>query len=135
MATILAKLGETEEIRLSTDLLMVNPNSGFKWHQDNQNGPVLFDDALRWWVTMDDTPAEYGAPVYLKGSHKNKSVKSDAGEFGCTRCSCNHRSFFSLSLLTTSSPPLRRTHPRTPHLSTYRAPYHPTHSVRGHRER
>uniref|UniRef100_A0A7S2B6C9 Phytanoyl-CoA dioxygenase n=1 Tax=Florenciella parvula TaxID=236787 RepID=A0A7S2B6C9_9STRA len=78
MATILAKLGETEEIRLSTDLLMVNPNSGFKWHQDNQNGPVLFDDALRWWVTMDDTPAEYGAPVYLKGSHKNKSVKSDA---------------------------------------------------------
>lgn len=81
MATILAKLGETEEIRLSTDLLMVNPNSGFKWHQDNQNGPVLFDDALRWWVTMDDTPAEYGAPVYLKGSHKNKSVKGDAGEF------------------------------------------------------
>jgi len=78
VATILAKLGETEEIRLSTDLLMVNPNSGFKWHQDNQNGPVLFDDALRWWVTMDDTPAEYGAPVYLKGSHKNKSVKNDA---------------------------------------------------------
>ena len=27
---------------------------------------------------MDDTPAEYGAPVYLKGSHKNKSVKNDA---------------------------------------------------------
>lgn len=78
LATILAKLGETEEIRLSTDLLMVNPNSGFKWHQDNQNGPVLFDDALRWWVTMDDTPADYGAPVYLKGSHKNKSVKKDA---------------------------------------------------------
>ena len=78
LATILAKLGETEEIRLSTDLLMVNPNSGFKWHQDNQNGPVLFDDALRWWVTMDDTPADYGAPVYLKGSHNNKSVKKDA---------------------------------------------------------
>jgi len=78
MASILAGLGETEEIRLSTDLLMVNPNSGFKWHQDNQNGPVLFEDALRWWITMDDTPADYGAPVYLKGSHKNKSVKKDA---------------------------------------------------------
>jgi len=78
LATALAKLGETEEIRLSTDLLMVNPNNGFKWHQDNQNGPVLFDDALRWWVTMDDTPLDYGAPVYLKGSHKNKSVKDDA---------------------------------------------------------
>lgn len=78
LATALAKLGETEEIRLSTDLLMVNPNNGFKWHQDNQNGPVLFDDALRWWVTMDDTPSDHGAPVYLKGSHKNKSVKNDA---------------------------------------------------------
>jgi len=78
LSTALAKLGETGEIRLSTDLLMVNPNNGFKWHQDNQNGPVLFDDALRWWVTMDDTPLDYGAPVYLKGSHKNKSVKGDA---------------------------------------------------------
>jgi len=78
LASILAGLGETDEIRLSTDLLMVNPNSGFKWHQDNQNGPVEFDDALRWWVTMDDTPADYGAPVYLKGSHRNKSVKDDA---------------------------------------------------------
>ena len=35
--------------QLSTDLLMVNPNNGFKWHQDNQNGPVCFEDALRWW--------------------------------------------------------------------------------------
>lgn len=78
LASILAGLGESDEIRLSTDLLMVNPNSGFKWHQDNQNGPVLFEDALRWWVTMDDTPVGYGAPVYLKGSHKNKSVKNDA---------------------------------------------------------
>lgn len=78
LPSILAGLGETDEIRLSTDLLMVNPNSGFKWHQDNQNGPVEFDDALRWWVTMDDTPPDYGAPVYLKGSHRNKSVKDDA---------------------------------------------------------
>lgn len=78
LSTCLAKLGETEEIRLATDLLMVNPNDGFKWHQDNQNGPVLFDDALRWWVTMDDTPPDHGAPVFLKGSHRNKSVKDDA---------------------------------------------------------
>ena len=27
---------------------------------------------------MDDTPADHGAPVYLKGSHRNKSVKDDA---------------------------------------------------------
>jgi len=78
LTSALAQLGRTEEIRLSTDLLMVNPNNGFKWHQDNQNGPVLFDDALRWWVTMDDTPSDHGAPVYLKGSHRNKSVKDDA---------------------------------------------------------
>ena len=78
LATALAKLGETESIRLSTDLLMVNPNNGFKWHQDNQNGPVRFEDALRWWVTMDDTPPDHGAPVYLKGSHKNKCVSNDA---------------------------------------------------------
>ena len=47
-------------MRLASDLLMVNPNRGFTWHQDNQNGPVAFDDALRWWVTMDDTPPDYG---------------------------------------------------------------------------
>ena len=38
----------------------VNPNQGFKWHQDNQNGPIdAFGEnkALRWWVTMDETPA------------------------------------------------------------------------------
>ena len=38
----------------------------------------LLAPAAARWVTMDDTPAEYGAPVYLKGSHKNKSVKNDA---------------------------------------------------------
>jgi len=70
------------EIRISTDLLMVNPNKGFKWHQDNQNGPLTSGhggplDALRFWVTMDDTPAEYGAPVYLRRSHQNKYVGKD----------------------------------------------------------
>ena len=64
------------EIRVSTDLLMVNPNKGFKWHQDNQNGPLTCGhggklDGLRFWVTMDDTPAGYRvccsvAAVYLK---------------------------------------------------------------------
>eukprot|EP00287_Rhodomonas_sp_CCMP768_P007650 CAMPEP_0196722726 /NCGR_PEP_ID=MMETSP1091-20130531/5001_1 /TAXON_ID=302021 /ORGANISM="Rhodomonas sp., Strain CCMP768" /LENGTH=458 /DNA_ID=CAMNT_0042064485 /DNA_START=188 /DNA_END=1564 /DNA_ORIENTATION=+ len=70
------------EIRVSTDLLMVNPNKGFKWHQDNQNGPLTSGhggklDALRFWVTMDDTPAEYGAPVYLRKSHNNNYVGKD----------------------------------------------------------
>ena len=74
-----------KELRLTTDLLMVNPNKGFKWHQDNQNGPIdSFGEpganewtSLRWWVTMDDCPTDHGAPVYLKGSHRNKGVTSD----------------------------------------------------------
>ena len=79
VASILAQLGGAKEsVRLTTDLLMVNPNKGFKWHQDNQNGPVAFDDALRWWVTMDDTPRDYGAPVYLRGSQNNECVDEDA---------------------------------------------------------
>lgn len=75
---VLSQCGRTEEIRLSTDLLMVNPNKGFKWHQDNQNGPITWDEGLRFWITMDETPKEYGAPVYLKGSHYNKVVNEQA---------------------------------------------------------
>ena len=70
-----------KELRLTTDLLMVNPNKGFKWHQDNQNGPIdafAENTALRWWVTMDDCPPDHGAPVYLKGSHRNPTVGPDA---------------------------------------------------------
>lgn len=67
-----------DEIRISTDLLMVNPNKGFKWHQDNQNGPISVENGLRFWITMDTTPATYGAPVYLKGSHTNKVVHENA---------------------------------------------------------
>jgi hypothetical protein len=78
LASLLAKLGRTDEVRLSTDLLMVNPNKGFKWHQDNQNGPVAFQDSLRFWVTLDDTPADHGAPVYLKGSQRNAHVAESA---------------------------------------------------------
>ncbi|EED88104.1 predicted protein [Thalassiosira pseudonana CCMP1335] len=74
MGHVLAQAGRTDEIRVSTDLLMVNPNKGFKWHQDNQNGPITWEDGIRFWITMDETPKEYGAPVYLKGSHRNEVV-------------------------------------------------------------
>jgi len=78
MGHVLAQCGRTDEIRVSTDLLMVNPNKGFKWHQDNQNGPITWEEGLRFWVSMDETPATYGAPVYLKGSHKNTAVNEQA---------------------------------------------------------
>jgi Phytanoyl-CoA dioxygenase (PhyH) len=71
---VLRQCGRTDEIRMSTDLLMVNPNKGFKWHQDNQNGPITVDEGIRFWITMDETPSDYGAPVYLKGSHRNACV-------------------------------------------------------------
>jgi len=57
---------------------MVNPNKGFKWHQDNQNGPITWEEGLRFWITMDETPKDYGAPVYLKGSHFNTAVDDQA---------------------------------------------------------
>ncbi|KAG7338770.1 phytanoyl-CoA dioxygenase family protein [Nitzschia inconspicua] len=78
MGHVLAQCGRTDEIRVSTDLLMVNPNKGFKWHQDNQNGPISWEEGLRFWITMDETPKDYGAPVYLKGSHKNNVVDDQA---------------------------------------------------------
>jgi len=93
VASVLGKMAECgwfpegdergyHEIRVSTDLLMVNPNKGFKWHQDNQNGPLTCGhggklDGLRFWVTMDETPVGYGAPVYLRRSHENKYVDKD----------------------------------------------------------
>jgi hypothetical protein len=78
MGHVLAQCGRTDEIRVSTDLLMVNPNKGFKWHQDNQNGPITWEEGLRFWITMDETPKDYGAPVYLKGSHRNTVVGEQA---------------------------------------------------------
>jgi hypothetical protein len=78
MGHVLAQCGRTDEIRVSTDLLMVNPNKGFKWHQDNQNGPITWQEGLRFWITMDETPKDYGAPVYLKGSHRNTAVDEQA---------------------------------------------------------
>ena len=78
MGHVLAQCGRTDEIRVSTDLLMVNPNKGFKWHQDNQNGPITWDEGIRFWITMDETPKDYGAPVYLKGSHFNSAVDEQA---------------------------------------------------------
>lgn len=74
MGDVLRQCGKTDEIRVSTDLLMVNPNKGFKWHQDNQNGPITPEEGIRFWITMDETPKDYGAPVYLKGSHRNTAV-------------------------------------------------------------
>jgi hypothetical protein len=78
MGDVLRQCGRTDEIRVSTDLLMVNPNKGFKWHQDNQNGPITPEEGIRFWITMDETPKDYGAPVYLKGSHVNKAVDPQA---------------------------------------------------------
>jgi len=75
----LAQLGRTEEIRVSTDMLLCNPNKGFGWHQDNQNGPIDFPDAMRWWVAMDRCGMDdYGAPEYLLRSHKNETVSDKA---------------------------------------------------------
>lgn len=78
MGHVLSQCGKTDEIRISTDLLMVNPNKGFKWHQDNQNGPISWEEGIRFWITMDETPKDYGAPVYLKGSHLNQCVEEQA---------------------------------------------------------
>ena len=78
MGDVLRQCGRTSEIRVSTDLLMVNPNKGFKWHQDNQNGPITPEEGIRFWITMDETPKDYGAPVYLKGSHRNTAVDPEA---------------------------------------------------------
>jgi hypothetical protein len=81
LASALAGVAQAKELRLSTDLLMVNPNKGFAWHQDNMNGPMdafKDQDSLRWWVTLDDCPPDHGAPVYLKGSHRNDKVSESA---------------------------------------------------------
>ena len=78
LGDVLRQCGRTDEIRVSTDLLMVNPNKGFKWHQDNQNGPITPEDGIRFWITMDETPKDYGAPVYLRRSHFNKVVDPQA---------------------------------------------------------
>jgi len=86
VASALAGSINAKELRLATDLLMVNPNKGFKWHQDNQNGPIdSFGEpganewtSLRWWVTLDDCPPDHGAPVYLRKSHLNTDVTTDA---------------------------------------------------------
>ena len=78
MGDVLRQCGRTDEIRVSTDLLMVNPNKGFKWHQDNQNGPITPEEGIRFWITMDETPADYGAPVYLRRSHFNNAVDPEA---------------------------------------------------------
>lgn len=76
---LISQLGRTKEVRCTTDMLLVNPNKGFGWHQDNQNGPIDFPDAMRWWVAMDKCGEnDFGAPEYLCGSHRNKTVSDTA---------------------------------------------------------
>ena len=78
LGDVLRQCGKTDEIRISTDLLMVNPKNGLNRHQDNQNGPITPEEGIRFWITMDETPKDYGAPVYLKGSHRNTAVDGDS---------------------------------------------------------
>jgi len=76
---VVAQLGRTDEVRCSTDMLLCNPNKGFGWHQDNQNGPIDFPDAMRWWVAMDRCGEnDFGAPEYLLGSQNNRTVSDEA---------------------------------------------------------
>jgi len=67
---ILAQLGRTTEVRISTDNLLVNPHKCFGWHQDNQTGPIDPSDALRFWAAMDPCSPGLGAPEFLLGSHR-----------------------------------------------------------------
>lgn len=67
---VLAQLSRTEEVRLSTDNLLINPHKTFGWHQDNQTGPIDVDDALRFWGALDTCGPGTGAPEYLLGSHR-----------------------------------------------------------------
>jgi len=76
---VVSQLARSPEVRVSTDMLLVNPNKGFGWHQDNQNGPIDFPDAVRWWTAMDSCGQDgFGAPEYLLGSHRNQTVSKDA---------------------------------------------------------
>eukprot|EP00930_Biecheleria_cincta_P002565 TRINITY_DN103574_c0_g1_i1.p1 TRINITY_DN103574_c0_g1~~TRINITY_DN103574_c0_g1_i1.p1 ORF type:complete len:280 (+),score=31.42 TRINITY_DN103574_c0_g1_i1:1-840(+) len=62
---VLAQLGCTDEVRLTTDNLLVNPHRCFGWHQDNQTGPIDPDSALRFWVPMDACTPGAGAPEFF----------------------------------------------------------------------
>lgn len=76
---IAAQLGRTETVRVASDMLLVNPNVGFSWHQDNTKGPVEFCDAIRWWVALDPCNEDgVGVPEFLVGSHRNSTVKDRA---------------------------------------------------------
>jgi len=68
---VLAQLGRTEEVRISTDNLLVNPRRCLGWHQDAQTGPVDVEDALRFWAAMDPCRPGLGAPEYILGSHRD----------------------------------------------------------------
>mmetsp|Transcript_5615 Transcript_5615/g.21235 ORF Transcript_5615/g.21235 Transcript_5615/m.21235 type:complete len:327 (-) Transcript_5615:31-1011(-) len=74
---VLAQLGQTEEVRISTDNLLVNPKKCFGWHQDNQTGPIDSDIALRFWASMDPCSPGAGAPEYVLGSHRGSTTARD----------------------------------------------------------
>ncbi|CAK0894191.1 unnamed protein product [Prorocentrum cordatum] len=72
---VLAQLARTASVRHCTDVLMVNPIKDISWHQDSQNGPVDRADLVRWWVGMDPCgEGGIGAPIFLRGSHRNATV-------------------------------------------------------------
>jgi len=41
-------------------------------------GPIEPEEGIRFWVTLDSTPSDYGSPVYLKGSRRNTVVPPEA---------------------------------------------------------
>ena len=77
VSTALAQLGGAKDsVRVTTDLLMVNPNKGFKWHQDNQNGPV---GSFR------------GVPVFLLPSRLAWRSSSAPAARLCAACAARRR--------------------------------------------
>ena len=58
------------------------PEAGFRWHlclpRVLESG-LLARQSPAAQVTMDDTPVDHGAPVYLKGSHFNEKARRAGG--------------------------------------------------------
>merc|ERR1712187_541553 len=78
VGSILAQLARTEELRITTEQLAVNPKRTCSWHQDTLTGPLDLNDTIRFWIAMDDCgEGGFGVPEFLVGSHKNLSVDPD----------------------------------------------------------
>eukprot|EP00971_Amphidinium_carterae_P039623 778546-Amphidinium_carterae.1 len=104
---IFAQLAQTEEVRVVTDNILVNPAVSYNWHQDvpglqsgchvplrssedlvhvsrlDHNTRMLSDAphvaqvALRWWASVDSCTAGGGSPEYILGSHLNDVAERD----------------------------------------------------------